>query len=73
MSFWNNVKEKISDANDSLQKNIGQFKNKKFADASMAICALVAAADGNIDTGERKKTAEFIVSNESLKVFSSSD
>ena len=28
MSFWNNVKEKISDANDSLQKNIGQFKNK---------------------------------------------
>ncbi|MDN3390348.1 MULTISPECIES: TerB family tellurite resistance protein [Pseudoalteromonas] len=73
MSFWNNVKEKISDANDSLQKNIGQFKNKKFADASMAICALVAAADGDIDADERKKTAGFIVSNESLKVFSASD
>lgn len=73
MSFWNNVKEKINDANDSLQKNIGQFKNKKFADASMAICALVAAADGDIDADERKKTAGFIVSNESLKVFSASD
>ncbi|MBZ2193965.1 TerB family tellurite resistance protein [Pseudoalteromonas arctica] len=73
MSFWNNVKEKISDANDSLQKNIGQFKNKRFADASMAICALVAAADGDIDADERKKTAGFIVSNESLKVFSASD
>lgn len=73
MSFWNNVKEKISDANDSLQKNIGQFKNKKFADASMAICALVAAADGDIDADERKKTTGFIVSNESLKVFSASD
>ena len=73
MSFWNNVKEKISDANDSLQKNIGQFKNKKFADASMAICALVAAVDGDIDADERKKTTGFIMSNESLKVFSASD
>lgn len=73
MSFWNNVKEKISDANDSLKKNIGQFKNKKFADASMAICALVAAADGDIDADERKKTTGFIMSNESLKVFSASD
>jgi tellurite resistance protein TerB len=73
MSFWNDVKEKMSDANASLQKNIGQFKNKKFADASMAMCALVAAADGDIDAEERKKTAAFIMSNETLKVFSASD
>jgi len=73
MSFWNNLKDKMNDANDSLQKNIGQFKNKKFADASMAICALVAAADGDIDADERSKTAAFIMSNETLKVFNPSD
>lgn len=73
MSFWNNIKDKMSDANDSLQKNIGQFKNKKFADASMAICALVAAADGDIDADERRKTAAFIMSNDTLKVFDASE
>ena len=73
MSFWNGIKEKMSDANASLQKNIGQIKNQKFADASMAMCALIAAADGDIDADERKKTAAFIMSNDTLKVFSASD
>ena len=73
MSFWNDVKEKMNDVNENLQKNIGQFKNKKFANASMAMCALVAAADGDIDADERKKTAGFIMANETLKVFSPSD
>lgn len=73
MSFWNDVKNKVSDVSVSLQKNIGQLKNKKFADASMAICALVASADGDIDAEERRKTAGFIMSNETLKVFTASD
>lgn len=73
MSFWNELKNKVSDVNASLQKNVGKFNNKKFADASMAMCALVAAADGDIDSEERRKTAAFIMSNESLKVFSSSE
>lgn len=73
MSFWTDMKEKLSDVNANLQKNVGQFKNKKFADASMAMCALVASADGDIDAEERKKTAGFIMANETLKVFSASD
>lgn len=73
MSFWNDIKDKMNDVNESLQKNIGQLKNKKFADASMAMCALVASADGDIDADERRKTAGFIMSNETLKVFNASD
>lgn len=73
MSFWNNLKDKLNDAGAELRKNVSQFQNKKFADASMAICALVASADGDIDAEERKKTAGFIMSNESLKVFDASD
>ncbi|PQJ71312.1 Tellurite resistance TerB [Vibrio jasicida] len=73
MSFWNQVKGAVSDLGESLNSTIGQFKNKQFADATMAMCAYVAAADGSIDASERQKTASFIASNESLKVFDTSD
>ena len=35
----------------------------------MAMCALVAAADGSIGANERQKTAALIVSNDTLSVF----
>ena len=73
MGLWDNFKGKAEEMNEGLQKNIGKFKNQKFSDASMAMCALVAAADGDIDASERKKTAAFIMSNESLQVFDAAD
>lgn len=73
MGLWDNFKDKVSDVNEGLQKNIGKFNNQKFADASMAMCALIAAADGSIDASERSKTAAFIASNESLQVFDIAD
>ena len=55
--------------NGQLKTKTGQFKNKEFANASMAMCALIAAADGSIDPSERQKTAALITSNEALTVF----
>lgn len=69
MGFWDDLKNKVSDMNDSLKAGVARFKNDKFADATMAMCALVAAADGTIDGSERKKTAGFISSNPSLQAF----
>jgi tellurite resistance protein TerB len=73
MSFWNNLKEKATALNASLQTSIAQFKNAEFANGCMAICALIAAADGNISAPEKAKIATLILSNESLKVFSASE
>ncbi len=73
MTFWDNLKNKASQLNDGLKTKMGQFKNTNFADASMAICALIAAADGSIDKSERSKTAAFIINNETLKIFEASD
>ena len=73
MSFWEQLKQNVSQMNDSLQTNISKFKNNDFADASMAICALIAAADGTIDTAERQKTTALIISNETLKIFPASE
>ena len=73
MSFWDKLKQNVSQINDSLQTNISKFKNNDFADASMAICALIAAADGTINTDERQKTTALIISNETLKIFPASE
>ncbi|WP_241249461.1 TerB family tellurite resistance protein [Rhodococcus sp. X156] len=55
--------------NDQLKTKAGQFKSKEFANASMAMCALIAAADGSIDAAERQKTAALIASNDVLTIF----
>lgn len=53
----------------NLQTSAAKFKNKEFAEGSMAMCALIAAADGSIDAVERQKTTGLILSNETLKIF----
>ncbi|MEG4914320.1 tellurite resistance TerB family protein, partial [Microcoleus sp. B7-D4] len=73
MTFWEKLKQNVSQINDSLQTNISKFKNNDFADASMAICALIAAADGTINTEERQKTAALIISNQTLQIFPASE
>ncbi|MBF0378498.1 MAG: tellurite resistance TerB family protein [Desulfamplus sp.] len=69
MGFLSKLKESAIELQGQLVTQVKQFQNKNFADATMAVCALVSAADGNIDTTERKKTATFISSNDMLAVF----
>lgn len=73
MSFWNQLKAKSQEMQSQLQTKASQFKNKEFSQATMAMCALIAAADGKIDQTERSKTAALIMSNETLKIFNPSD
>src|SRR3972149_6789398 len=70
MAFWDQLKAKAQEMNGQLKTKTSQFQNKEFKNASMAMCALIAAADGSIDPSERQKTAALIMSNESLAVFS---
>ncbi|TLQ42105.1 tellurite resistance TerB family protein [Streptomyces marianii] len=46
-----------------------ELKSGAYRDASMAMCALVAAADGHVDSAERQRVEEMIVSNEVLQNF----
>ena len=48
MAFWDDLKGKVYSMNQNLKTKISQFKNADFANAAMAMCALVSAADGNI-------------------------
>ncbi|WP_092806015.1 tellurite resistance TerB family protein [Rhodococcus globerulus] len=69
MAFWDQLKAKAQEMNSQLKTKTSQFQNKEFKNASMAMCALIAAADGSIDPVERQKTSALIMSNESLAVF----
>lgn len=69
MAFGDNLKDKISQMSGTLQAKISQFKNTEFANASMAMCALVAAADGNIDASERKKPPRLSCQTRRLRYF----
>lgn len=46
-----------------------ELKSGAYRDASMATCALVAAADGHVDPAERQHVESLILSNEVLQNF----
>jgi tellurite resistance protein TerB len=73
MAFWDQLKSKTADMSSQLKTKTGQFKNKEFANGTMAMCALIAAADGTIDPEERRKTAALITSNDVLSIFPPSE
>jgi tellurite resistance protein TerB len=69
MPLWDQLKTRTQTMNGQLKTRTDQFRNKDFAGASMAMCALIAAADGSIQASERRKTAALIVSNDVLAIF----
>ena len=69
MAFFDQLKARTAEMSSQLKTKADQFKSKEFAAGSMAMCALIAAADGSIDAAERQKTAALIMSNDILSVF----
>ncbi|MCX4514607.1 TerB family tellurite resistance protein [Streptomyces sp. NBC_01619] len=73
MALWDRIKESASTMQTQLNAKKNDLKSGAFRDASMAMCALVAAADGTIDPSERSKVAQLIATNEVLKNFLAED
>ncbi|MGP4030424.1 tellurite resistance TerB family protein [Actinomadura sp. 3N407] len=73
MAFWDKLRESSQTMQTQLMAKKNDLKSGAFRDASMAICALVAAADGSVDASERQRTASLITSNEVLQNFPAAD
>jgi len=73
MSFFDSLKQKTSEVRSSLTTEVGKFRNREFMEATVSGCALVAAADGSIDSSEKQKMMKYIEQSEELKVFDTSD
>ncbi|GHH38936.1 tellurite resistance TerB family protein [Streptomyces sp. CA-294286] len=73
MALWDRLKETASTMQTQLESKKNELKSGSFRDASMAMCALVAAADGSIDPAERQRVAALIGTNDVLKNFPADD
>lgn len=63
------LKDKGNEARTRLTTEVSKFKNRTFMEATVAACAMVAAADGTISAQEKQKMAGFIRNSDELKVF----
>ena len=73
MAIWNQLRQAAQGMQSQLMAKKNDLKSGSFRDASMAMCALVAAADGTIDADERRKVAGLITSNDVLANFPADD
>ncbi|MFF1468837.1 TerB family tellurite resistance protein [Streptomyces mirabilis] len=73
MALWDRIKESASTMQTQLVAKKNDLKSGAFRDASMAMCALVAAADGTVDPSERQRVAQLISTNEVLQNFDADD
>ncbi|WP_037912038.1 tellurite resistance TerB family protein [Actinacidiphila yeochonensis] len=73
MALWDRFKESAQTMQTQLNAKKNDLKSGAFRDASMAMCALVAAADGSVDPVERRRVAALITGNEVLQNFSATD
>ncbi|CAM5312228.1 tellurite resistance TerB family protein [Streptomyces fumanus] len=73
MALWDRFKESASQMQTQLVAKKNDLKSGAFRDASMAMCALVAAADGTVDPAERQRVAQLIAANDVLRNFPAED
>ncbi|WP_031084172.1 tellurite resistance TerB family protein [Streptomyces sp. NRRL WC-3549] len=73
MALWDRIKESASTMQQQLEAKKNDLKSGAFRDASMAVCALVAAADGSVDPSERQRVADLISANDVLRNFPADD
>ncbi|MFI5570233.1 tellurite resistance TerB family protein [Streptomyces sp. NPDC051740] len=83
MALWDRLKESASTMQTQLTARKNDLRSGAFRDASMAMCALVAAAGGtshasssgggSVDPSERQRVAQLIAANEVLRNFPADD
>ncbi|QKW49970.1 tellurite resistance TerB family protein [Streptomyces buecherae] len=73
MALWDKLKESASSMQTQLLAKKNDLKSGAFRDASMAMCALVSAADGSVDPSERQRVASLIATNDVLQNFPADD
>ena len=73
MSFFNKVKGAFNASRDELTKQVGRFKNKKFMQGTVAVCARIAVASDGVSSEEKQKMIGFLHASDELKVFETTE
>lgn len=73
MSFFDKLKETLTTGRDELARQVGRYKNKKFMQGTVAVCAQIAVASDGVSSEEKQKMVSFLQSSEELKVFATAE
>ncbi len=73
MSFINKVKGALASGREELTRQVGRFKNKKFMQGTVAVCARIAVSSDGVSAEEKQKMVGFLRSSEELKVFDTTE
>ncbi|KAA9000143.1 Tellurium resistance protein TerB [Affinibrenneria salicis] len=73
MSFFNKVKKALDAGRAELTTQVGRFKNRKFMEGTVAVCAYIAMASDGAGATEKQKMMNFIKGSSELSVFDSSE
>ncbi|CAM3791467.1 tellurite resistance TerB family protein [Rahnella bruchi] len=69
MSFLDKMKGALNAGRDELTKQVGRFKNKKFLQGTVAVCARIAVTSDGVSSEEKQKMIGFLQVSPELKVF----
>lgn len=67
--MFKTIKEMVAGVKTSLETQVARFKGGEFLDAAVAVCARIAAADGEVSKEEQQKMFAFMSIFPALKVF----
>ncbi|CNE52939.1 tellurite resistance TerB family protein [Yersinia nurmii] len=73
MSFFNKVKGAFNTGRAELTKQVSRFKNKKFMQGTVAVCARISVASGGVSAEEKQKMIGFLRASDELSVFDTSE
>jgi tellurite resistance protein TerB len=69
MSFFNKIKGAVLSGAGDFATGVAKFKNKKFMEGTVAVCAIISMASEGASAEEKQKMIGFIQQSEELAVF----
>lgn len=69
MSFLDKLKNAVSSTRAELTNQVSRFKNKKFMEGTIAVCACISMSSNGASSEEKQKMVQFIQNSPELKVF----
>ena len=71
MSFFNSIKQSVTNAANSMNSELKKFRSKDLLQAIVAGSTMIAYADGVVSADEKQKLLGFVRTSEQLSVFES--
>lgn len=73
MTIFNKIKNAVLSGADDLATGVAKYKNKKFMEGTVAVCAIISMASDGASASEKQKMIGFIQQSKELSVFEVND